>query len=368
MIEGQMNLFDFIKPEKINTKPRTEEITERELLKGSGFVEGKTRIYNFFQSEHTEKEEVAFLKKEYGVGGWSIPEGYADHDANGIDLKFDKEKVGNVTGLHIGWPMVAVRIKKLIAEGKYKPDELSPAEQWAEDTGFSDYWSHDIEFVNDKPVCKYSQHSCNRKELWKAAHTLDNIECPEVCCRKCEVKACGARCNGSEEPKDKVKCKKAAECEAYPDGCGGSIEDCKDGPYKWSKNNIEYKCITCAWNKSLDPITNKIGCIWSRYYPEEKKYQKDGCDRWRPEERQFKCCATCKYCNSFEYEGDDINNPIDEPNIYCTHKDGSKNRYCRWPEKVQKRFGVGLYHRQHEYDLCDNWELDTFSHKDCKKL
>ena len=49
--------------------------------------------------------------------------------------------------------------------------------------------------------CNFSGHTCNKKELWKVAHTLDDIECPETCCRNCKVKMCGARCNGSEEPK-----------------------------------------------------------------------------------------------------------------------------------------------------------------------
>ena len=50
------------------------------------------------------------------------------------------------------------------------------------------------------PVCSHSGHSCNKKELWKVADTLDEIMCPHVCCRKCGTRLCGARCNGSEEP------------------------------------------------------------------------------------------------------------------------------------------------------------------------
>ena len=49
--------------------------------------------------------------------------------------------------------------------------------------------------------CNFSGHTCNKKELWKVAHTFDDIECPETCCRNCKVKMCGTRCNGSEEPK-----------------------------------------------------------------------------------------------------------------------------------------------------------------------
>lgn len=53
----------------------------------------------------------------------------------------------------------------------------------------------------EAPICKHSGHSCNKKNLWEVADTLDELQCPHVCCRKCNTRNCGARCNGSEEPK-----------------------------------------------------------------------------------------------------------------------------------------------------------------------
>ncbi len=52
-----------------------------------------------------------------------------------------------------------------------------------------------------KSICQYSGHACNKIELWKAADSLDNAECPHVCCRMCPSRLCGARCNGSTEPR-----------------------------------------------------------------------------------------------------------------------------------------------------------------------
>lgn len=49
-------------------------------------------------------------------------------------------------------------------------------------------------------VCNHSGHTCNKSELWRVADTLDMGACPHVCCRSCNVRLCGARCNGSEEP------------------------------------------------------------------------------------------------------------------------------------------------------------------------
>lgn len=52
-----------------------------------------------------------------------------------------------------------------------------------------------------KPECTFSGHTCNKENLWDVADTLDEIKCPHVCCRQCEQRFCGARCNGSDEPK-----------------------------------------------------------------------------------------------------------------------------------------------------------------------
>lgn len=151
----------------------------------------------------------------------------------------------------------------------------TPAEIWADETGVSDYWQHDIKFVNDKPVCKHSGHTCNRIELWKVANTLDDITCPEKCCRQCFVKSCGARCNGSEEPKVQ-QCAKREECEAYGFGCGGTVDPCRfGGPYKWSTKEVDIRgicddgyCPTCGL--PLDDLVDECSechtkLDWSRW-------------------------------------------------------------------------------------------------------
>lgn len=59
-----------------------------------------------------------------------------------------------------------------------------------------------FEWLKEKnKICEFSGHSCNKTELWKIADSLDELQCPHVCCRKCNTQLCGARCNGSEEPK-----------------------------------------------------------------------------------------------------------------------------------------------------------------------
>ena len=47
----------------------TEDEISASLANGSSFEGGKARIYAFFQTSHTPKENADFLKKEYGIGG-----------------------------------------------------------------------------------------------------------------------------------------------------------------------------------------------------------------------------------------------------------------------------------------------------------
>ena len=62
--------------------------------------------------------------------------------------------------------------------------------------GQMNFW----DYIATTEVCKFSNHTCNKQELWKVAQ-MDGETCPETCCRSCTVQFCGARCNGSEEPK-----------------------------------------------------------------------------------------------------------------------------------------------------------------------
>lgn len=94
-----------------------------ELVRGSGFQDGKKRIVEFFSNEPTKKEAIEFLKNEYGTGGHSGSRedgkiSYSSHDAKGIALtkgnilKPDAQKM-------ITWPEVEKRIRFLIENDRY---------------------------------------------------------------------------------------------------------------------------------------------------------------------------------------------------------------------------------------------------------
>ena len=107
----------------------TEDEIAASLANGSGFEDGKVRIYEFFQTPHTPKESGDFLKKEYGVGGRthavSRESGsYEDHGSKGIVLKKN-----GCADIQMNWNKVASRISELVRLNRY----LTPDEQEAYD-------------------------------------------------------------------------------------------------------------------------------------------------------------------------------------------------------------------------------------------
>ncbi len=112
---------DFITRSDFRYEPKffiTEDEKDRLLTGGSGVYGGKFRIEKFFKEEHTEKEKIAFLKKEYGDGGQGRS-GYNEwHDSKGI--RYTKGSLSNPDcEALMKWNEVSERIDRLIAAGKY---------------------------------------------------------------------------------------------------------------------------------------------------------------------------------------------------------------------------------------------------------
>ena len=121
---------EFPLPEDINVVTEdfiTADEIDHTLSKGSGFVHGSFRIYDFYHQDHTLKETADFLKNEYGTGGSShalagSDHSYKDYDAKGIKLSKGSIFTPDVEVL-LSWQVVAKRIGKLIKEDRY----LTPA-------------------------------------------------------------------------------------------------------------------------------------------------------------------------------------------------------------------------------------------------
>ena len=144
---------------------------------------------------------------------------------------------------------------------------------------------------------------------------------------------------------------------------------------KKMENFADYigQCKYCMWYGygMYDPISHKrrLGtegraCQW-------EGYGFMGCkdrSKWKPGEYAIpRLCSNCTWANQFcyqskpEYKEDSLkafHDPVEEPNIYCTHEDGSVNRQSPYKSFWTKGFGCNTWDRQHEWDTCDAWASD----------
>lgn len=92
-----------------------ENLIHNEVMRGTGFVDGKFRVADFYQANPSKKDFADFLKNEYGIGGHSGdgPVKFADHDSKGIEITLTTGKE-NFT-----WNEVAKVISDLMDKGEY---------------------------------------------------------------------------------------------------------------------------------------------------------------------------------------------------------------------------------------------------------
>lgn len=113
----QMDLFKDEKDENDTTGFTDEEINEL-LKKGSGFENGKERIYSFFKEHYNTQERAEFLAKEYGIGGEYANGINEFHSGIGITYsKGDTYRPSSV--IRLRWTDVSKRIDNLIQKDEY---------------------------------------------------------------------------------------------------------------------------------------------------------------------------------------------------------------------------------------------------------
>ena len=119
MVE-QQSLIEQAEAEKSSAFSVSQADLDNELVRGTGFKNGKYRVYQFYQTIHTQQDALAFLKKEYGIGGHSHTyldgsSGFIDHDAKGIRFRVR----GNDGEQNFSWRAIDSRLKELIALDRY---------------------------------------------------------------------------------------------------------------------------------------------------------------------------------------------------------------------------------------------------------
>lgn len=96
---------------------------------GSGFADGKFRIADYADKNHSINDFAEMLKKEYGIGGHSgddVNYSWTSHDGKGIQITLprtnESEEGEKIT---VSWKEAAKRISKLCEQGEYITEELA---------------------------------------------------------------------------------------------------------------------------------------------------------------------------------------------------------------------------------------------------
>ena len=134
-LKGQLEILTAEAGEKTPAFAFSQEIIDAVLTHGSGVSEGKMRIYEQFQKSLSAKENIDFLKNEYGWGGsYPIIIGTGideSHDGKGIMLSRGFED--NAPRLLLNWSKVEKRIGELIKLDRYlNPKEREYYPTWLE--------------------------------------------------------------------------------------------------------------------------------------------------------------------------------------------------------------------------------------------
>ena len=121
-VEEQIEMLAEAEDEKSSAFVISQEDIDSVLQRGSGFQNGKDRIYRQFQKNEDGKSNIDFLKKEYGTGGGThyFPDGtqgHTWHDGKGIAI----EKYGSsvTPDLVLSWAKVEKRLRELIKNDRY---------------------------------------------------------------------------------------------------------------------------------------------------------------------------------------------------------------------------------------------------------
>lgn len=167
-IEEQTAFIEEFKAEvaKASAFSIPNEIINDHLANGSGFRDGKYRIYEQFRKSLSQKENADFLKNEYGIGGGTHAGGVSgyhyDHNAKGICIS--KGYADNAPKINLNWLEVAKRIQLLINNDRY----LNAKEK-----------EHYAQWLNEREERQYteqgfstSENKDNEKYIYKVGDTV----------------------------------------------------------------------------------------------------------------------------------------------------------------------------------------------------
>ena len=120
-VNEQLSLIGEAESKKDSAFVMPQDAIDYVLSSGSGFEDGKRRIYQQFLKQEGTEANVRFLRREYGIGGHSdaIPgtDYWLEYDAKGLHLS--KLHDDGSKAVNLSWNIVEKRIGELIALGRY---------------------------------------------------------------------------------------------------------------------------------------------------------------------------------------------------------------------------------------------------------
>lgn len=122
----------------------SQEEIDRILTRGSGFDQGKMRIYQQMLRHESNDKNAEFLKHEYGIGGSHPAFGLIDmnYDAKGIELSRSRQIGETEISITLNWKKVAKRINELVQLDRY----LSPKEKEYYPTFLQEQMNRELEY------------------------------------------------------------------------------------------------------------------------------------------------------------------------------------------------------------------------------
>lgn len=127
-VDEQIEMIAEAEDEKSSAFAVSQEDIDAILVKGSGYANGKYHIYHQFQKQEDKKNNIEFLKKEYGTGGFFVDfsdgtEGYVWYSGKGIAI--DRDGISTEHDLVLSWAKIEKRLRELMNDNRY----LNPKEK-----------------------------------------------------------------------------------------------------------------------------------------------------------------------------------------------------------------------------------------------
>ncbi len=121
-IDEQIEMIAEAEDKKTSAFVISQEDIDAVLVKGNSVANGKYRIYHQLQKQRDKKNNIDFLKREYGTGGFFVDfsdgtEGYVWYSGKGIAI--ERDGISTERNLVLSWSKAEERLRELIKDNRY---------------------------------------------------------------------------------------------------------------------------------------------------------------------------------------------------------------------------------------------------------